>query len=97
MLPILSSLLFGPEPQNTLIYSRDSSMVKLITSEMNYHVALCQRSMYWCKGLACVWPVNCTYISSDRVFIELCECIDCGLCIHVCSVSAIQATDPTSR
>ena len=43
------------------------------------------------KDHACVneCPVDCFYEGGDQLFIHSMDCIDCGLCVEVCPVSAI--------
>jgi len=49
------------------------------------------------KDTACmkVCPVNCFYDAGDMLTINQDECIDCGLCVPECPVSAIFPMDET--
>ncbi len=41
------------------------------------------------KGCVRVCPVDCIYEDNDMLYINPDECIDCGLCLPECPVSAI--------
>jgi NAD-dependent dihydropyrimidine dehydrogenase PreA subunit len=46
------------------------------------------------KACAVVCPVDCIYEGPERFFIAPDECIDCGLCLPECPVSAIVMGEP---